>query len=102
MSSSSRRTGVDGGVPASLSTSVVVLGGPGWVRVRRRQVGERAGCRSGRSVDAVADGGPVACVDELGEDRVDHVVIERPAPTGSVRLTSTSGELDLEEGDLLR
>src|SRR5215213_3239394 len=97
MSSSSRRTGMDGAVPASLSTSVVVLGGPGWVQVRRRQIRERGRRRSGRSVDAVADGWAVARVDELGEDRVDHVVVERPAPTGSVRLTSTSGELDLEE-----
>src|SRR4051812_43775883 len=39
-------------------------------------------------------------VDELVEDRVHHVVVQGPAATGFVRLTSPSGELDLEERPL--
>ena len=42
--------------------------------------------RPRRVVDAVADDGPVAGVDQLREDRVHHVVVERPAAAGLVRL----------------
>ena len=52
-------------------------------------------------VDAVADDRSVSRVDELGEHRVDHVVVEGPAPTGLVWLAPACGELDLEEGALL-
>src|SRR4051794_41903383 len=65
-------------------TMSVVLGGLGRVRIWRREVGKvvRGGAR--RPVDAVADDGPVAGVDELGEERVDHVVVERSPPAGLV------------------
>src|SRR5688572_17857912 len=100
MSSRSRATS---GPPVMTSPTVPwlqVLGGFGWVRIRRREVGEGARGRSGRVVDTVTDYRPVSGVDQLGEDRVHHIVVERPPAAGFMRLTAAPGKLDLQEAVL--
>jgi len=54
------------------------------------------------SLDAVADDGPVPSVHEQREDRVHHIVVERPATAGPVSFPAPGGELDLQERTLLR
>src|SRR3954463_8172111 len=88
-------------VAVSCLPALVVLGERRGVRVRWRQVREREGAGAGGPVDAIADHGTVPGVDQLREDRVHHVVVQRPAPTGLVRLTAEGGSFDLEEGTLL-
>src|ERR671910_1353443 len=73
----------------------------GRIRIRRRKVGERARRGLGRLVDAVANDGAVAGVDEGREDRVHDVIVERSSAAGFVCVTSTGGALNLEEGSLL-
>src|SRR4051812_4160207 len=82
-------------------TMSVVLRGLGRVRIGRRQVGEAVRGGPRRPVDAVADDGPVAGVDELGEEGVDHVVVERSPAAGLVGVATKGGQLDLEERALL-
>src|ERR1700722_20580779 len=77
---------------------------PGYlrgIRIRGRQVWERARRGPGRLVDAVADNGTVSRVHEQREERVHHVVVERPATAGLVGLPAPGGQLDLEERTLL-
>src|SRR3984957_15160134 len=64
---------------------------------RGRQVGERARGGPRRLVDAVANDGPVPRVHEQREDRVHHIVVERPATAGSVVFPAPVCELDLQE-----
>jgi Family of unknown function (DUF6510) len=54
-----------------------------------------------RSVDAVADDGPVAPVHHQGKQGVDHVVVGCPAAAGPVVFAAPGGELDLQERALL-
>ena len=53
-------------------------------------------------VDAVADDRTVSTVDELGEDRVHHVVVDGPPSAGAVSPTLAGGELDLEERPMIQ
>src|SRR5215203_5271366 len=78
-----------------------VLGRFGRVRIWRRQVGETVRGQPGRVVDTVTDDRSVSGVDELGEDRVHHIVVERPSAAGFMRLTPALGKLDLQEGAVL-
>src|SRR5215207_1021816 len=102
MSSSSRPTpSLEVNVSTGTATLVVVLGGLGWIRVRRREVGKAALAGPRGVVDAVADDRPIAGVHEQREDLVHHVVVERTPTTGLVWTTLAGGKLDLEEGTLL-
>src|SRR6188768_684768 len=85
----------------ALTDSVVVCRGFGRVGVGRREIREAARRRLRRMVDAIADGRPVAGVDELREERVHHVVVQSPSPTGLVGLAAAGGEFDLEKSTLL-
>ena len=64
--------------------SLEMLGRFGRIGIGRCQVGERRRGRPRRLVDPVPDDRPVPGIDELSEDRVDHVVVERPSTTGFV------------------
>src|SRR5436305_14637396 len=74
-----------------------VLGRHRWIRIRRRQVGERARRGHRRLVDAVADDGTIPGVDQQREDRVHHIVVEGPPAAGLVWAGPVRGSLDLEE-----
>ena len=74
------------------------LGGSG---LGCREVGEGPPGGPAGVVDPVADDRPVPGVDQLGEDRVDDVVVQGAAPAGPVRFAATGGELDLEVGPVL-
>src|SRR6476661_1845922 len=104
MSSSSRLPPCDALMPSRLSASLgslVVVGKLGRVRVGCCQVGEAAGGWSGGLVDAVADHGTPSGVDELCEEGVHDVVVQRPSSTGAVCLPAERGGLYLEERPLL-
>src|SRR3954454_5242532 len=101
MSPSSRDTSLVMSTAVTCLPWSVMFGRLGRVRVGRRKVGEHGGRRMGGGVHAVADGRASAGVDELGEERVHHVVVQGPTPTRHVLLAATRGELDLEEGTLL-
>src|SRR4051812_28387942 len=96
MSSSSRTA-----LSVVVTESVMVRRGIGWVGVGWRQVREAARGRLRRVVDAIPDDRAVARVDELGEERVHDVVVERASAAGLVGLAAAGGELDLEEGPVL-
>ncbi|CAM5723042.1 hypothetical protein SHIRM173S_06248 [Streptomyces hirsutus] len=66
------------------------------IRVGGNQVGKRAGHRLGRLVDAVTDPRSVEAADQQGVERVDDVVLGRPAAAGGVRAAREHGALDLE------
>src|SRR6185437_11747295 len=77
---------------------------PGSLRgigIPGRQVGERARCGPRRLIDAIADDGSVPRVHEQREDRVHHIIVERPATAGPVSFPAPGGELDLQERTLL-
>src|SRR4051812_29382402 len=82
-------------------TSSVMLRRLGRARIGRREVREAAGGRPRRVVDAVTDDGSVPGVDELCEQRVDHVVVEGPPSAALVRVAPAGRELDLEERAVL-
>src|SRR3954470_1431779 len=96
MSSSSSRT-----VSVAVTGSVMVRREFGRVEIGRREVREAARRRLRRVIHAVSDGGAVAGSDELREERVHHVVVERATAAGLVGLTAAGRELDLEERTLL-
>src|SRR4051794_21008210 len=98
--SSSSRAGLWVAVFICIDRSVV-LGRFGRGRVGSRQVRKGLGGRPARPIDAVADDRPSAGIDQLREELVHHVVVERAAATGLVLAALPSGELDLEERALL-
>src|SRR3954469_8775012 len=84
-----------------LMGSVVVRRGFGRVGIGRREVWKAARGRLRRVVDAVADDRPGAGIDELREEGVHDVVVQRSSPARLVGLAAAGGELDLEERALL-
>src|SRR3954449_8563367 len=96
MSSSSRVTAVVASTGVTRLPWSVVVGRFGRVRVRRRQVREDDRPRAGGGVDAVPDRRAVSGVDELGEDRVHHVVVQGAATARPVRLAAPGAPLELE------
>src|SRR5215212_8635428 len=101
MSSRSRATSCPPVIASPTVQSLHVLGGFGRLRIWRRQVGETVRGQPARVVDTVTDDRSVSSVDQLGEDRVHHIVVERPSAAGFMRLTAALGKLDLEEGAVL-
>src|SRR5215472_3540659 len=77
--------------------SLHMLGSLRGIVIRGRQVGERARRGPGRLIDAIADDGAVPRIHQQREDRVHHVVVERPATAGPVSFATPGGELDLQE-----
>ena len=67
--------------------------GPGWV-----PRGRESACPAGLAgvVDPVPDDRSVPGVDQLGEQRVDDVVVQGAAAAGPVRFAATGGEFDLQ------
>src|SRR5215213_7097457 len=101
MSSRSRATSCPPVMASPTVPWLQVLGGFGRLRIWRPQIGETVRGQPARVVDTVTDDRSISGVDQLGEDRVNHIVVERPSAAGFVRLTAALGKLDLEEGAVL-
>src|SRR5918994_1357819 len=82
--------------PAGRGSSVIPISG---ARGGRGGPGSRGGPR--RLVDAVADHGAVAGVDQQREDRVHDVVVGRTSTACQVSPPLAGGALDLQERALL-
>src|SRR4051812_29476616 len=98
MSSSSSGAWVVAVIFVPRPVSLVVVREPGGVSVGLRQVGKGETGGPGGMVDPVPDDWSVAGVDQLGEQDVDHVVVESPAPARRMSIATSCRELDLQVG----